>query len=170
VSKEVCTEVAEGLNLIVDHGVLRGVGIPAEVVTPAEYKKRLADTKEQETRELSFAGGLDNAASHPNQFSPYFRHTLANVWSDNVTFFRDKASSRFVSAILISSEAFEGVEVYKITEGPGKGGSGVRPDGHFDPSKVYSVGSFLAGYLAGTMGTTFDGSITADYFVEGDKH
>src|SRR5271156_4421993 len=156
VSKAECAAVAQGLNLVVDHGVLRGVGIPVELVTPAEYKKRLADTKEQESRELGFAGGLDNAASHPNQFSPYFRHSLTNIWSDTTTFFRDKPNSRFVSVILISTEAFEGVELYPITEGPGKGGSGVRSDGHFDRSKVDSVGSFIAGFLAGTMGTMFD--------------
>jgi hypothetical protein len=170
VSKETCTSVAQDLNIVVDHGVLRGVAIPVELVTPAEYKKRLADTKEQESRELDYAGGIDKAATHPDQFSPFYRHTLANVWSDNITFFRNKPSTNFVSAILISTEAFDGVETYPITEGPGKGGSGVRGNGQFDSSKVYPVGSFIAGYVAGTVGTMFDRSITGDYFIKAEKH
>ncbi|MGA7640081.1 MAG: hypothetical protein WCB00_24325 [Candidatus Acidiferrales bacterium] len=165
VSKEMCVAVAEFMTPLLDHGVLHGVAIPMEIVTPAEYAKRLADMKEQEKRELDYAGGLDKAALHTDQFSPYYRHTLTNLWSEDTTFFRDKPSSPFVSAILVSSVEFEGVEAYTITEGAGKGTTGFRSNGRFEPKNVYSVGSFIMGYLCGTMGRMWDGGITADYIV-----
>jgi hypothetical protein len=154
-----CADVAEFLNPIVDHGTPHhGIGIPVEIVTAAEYAKRLADTKEQEKRELAYAGRMDKAARSPDKFSPFFRHTLANSWSEDTTFFRSHPSSSSVSAVLISSVAFEG-----FTLGPVDPKTNVIktiPTGKYDSSLVANTVSFISGYLAGTMARVWDGSIT----------
>jgi hypothetical protein len=167
VDKQMCADAATFLNPIVDHGTpYHGIGIPVEIVTPAEYAKRLADTKEMEKREADYVGGLDKAAKSPDKFSPFYRHTLANGWSENMTFFRDKPSSRFVSAILISSIEFDDLKfevdpkthVYRGVD-----------TGKYEPPRVGEAGRFIGGYLCGTMATTWDGSVTLDVFSDSEK-
>ena len=150
VGKKMCADVAESLNPIVDHGSpYKGVGIRVELVTPAEYEKRLSDTRELEQREESFAGGDDAAAKSPDKFSRWYRHTLWNGWSSSeITFFRDRPSSRLVSAILISSKTFErpAIEAKYVTE-----------VGYYVSSLEHTA-HFIIGYLYGTMSTADDGS------------
>jgi hypothetical protein len=157
VGRAMCTDVAEFLNPIVDHGTpYHGVGIPVEIVTPAEYAKRLADTKELEKREADYAGGIDVAAKSPDKFSPFYRHTLANGFSVGITFFRSRPSSSSVSTILISSVVFEG-----FTMGPVDPKTNVVqtiPTGKYDSSLVAGVANFIGGYLCGTMAKVWDGS------------
>jgi hypothetical protein len=168
VTKNTCVDVADALNLIIDHGTpYRGVAIPLEIVSPAEYQKRLADWKEVEQRGQSILGGADKAAKSPTEFSPWYKHTLSNAFDRDITFLRDRASSHSVSAILISSAAFEGTEIYVIPEHKGstipgwtKGAHGVRHNGRYDSTTVFVVARFIVGYLCGTMATVDDGSST----------
>jgi hypothetical protein len=170
VRTNICADVAESLNFIVDHGTpYRGVGIPVEIVVPAEYEKRLADTKELEKTEAAYAGGMDKAAKSPEKFSPWYRHTLSNFWSKDITFFRDKPSSRLVSAILISSAAFEGLEWFDIKDEQGKPAKRLRSNGHYDPKTINDAVLFIAGYLCGTLSTSRDGSISMDELSDADK-
>ncbi|MGB8801418.1 MAG: hypothetical protein WCC97_12075 [Candidatus Acidiferrales bacterium] len=167
VDKKMCADAAMFMNPLVDHGTpYNGVGIPVEIITPDEYAKRLADMKEQESRELAFAGGMDKAFLHRDQFSPYYRHSLSNPWGSKVTFFRDKPASRMVSAILISSEEFEEstIEVNEKTHVVSS-----KSTGKYDPSSVFRTVSFIAGYLCGTMGTEYDGSIAGDAIPAASK-
>jgi len=166
VAKKTCADVADALNSVVDHGTpYRGVAIPLEVVTPPEYEKRLSDWKELEQREQSTIGGEDQAAKSPREFSPWYRHTLSNGFGPDITFFRDRASSHFVSAILVSSAAFEGNELYVIPEEKGrtipgwtKGAQGLRHNGRYDSATVSVMAAFIGGYLCGTMATVDDGT------------
>jgi hypothetical protein len=160
VDKKMCADVAAFLNPIVDHGSpYHGVGIPVEIVTPDEYAKRLADMKEQERREAGFVGSVEKAAAHPDQFSPWYRHTLANAWGGQITFFQDKPASNLVSAILISSEEFDDLtfvsdeKTHTVTS---------KSTGVYDPSSVSRTVSFIGGYLCGTMGTVYDGGIALE--------
>jgi hypothetical protein len=158
VDKTMCADAAKYLNPIVDHGTpYHGVGIGVEIVTAVEYTKRLADTKELEKREMSYAGGMDKAAKSPDKFSPFYRHTLANAWSEDITFFRSEPGSYAVSAILISSAAFEGFAL-----GPADPKTNVIqtiPTGKYDSSRLFDAIGFIAGYLCGTMSRVWDGSI-----------
>ncbi len=158
VDKTMCADAAKYLNPIVDHGTpYHGVGIGVEIVTPAEYAKRLSDTKELEKREMSYAGGMDKAAKSPDKFSPFYRHTLANAWSEDITFFRGEPASNAVSSILISSVAFE-----RFTLGPVDAKTNVvqsLPTGTYDSSRLFDAIRFIAGYLCGTMSRVWDGSI-----------
>jgi hypothetical protein len=156
-----CADVATFLNPIVDHGTpYHGVGIPVEIVTPAEYTKRLADTKEQEKRETAYAGGMDKAAKSPDKFSPFYRHTLANGWSKDITFFRGQPSSSSVSAVLISSVVFDGFTI--ASADPKMKAVQMISTGKYDPSRVSGTANFIAGYLCGTMARVWDGSITLE--------
>ena len=166
VAKNTCADVAEVLNPVIDHGTpYRGVAIPLEVVTPAEYEKRLSDLKELEQREQSILGGPDKAAKSPTEFSTWYKHTLSTGFSPYVTFFRNRPSSNLVSAILVSSTVFEGTELYVTPEELGrtmpgwtKGDRGTRPNGRYDPKTVSNVARFIIGYLCGTMATVDDRS------------
>lgn len=157
---------AEALNAVIDHGTpYRGVAIPLEIVTPAEYEKRLSDLKELEQREQSILGGPDQAAKSPTQFFPWYRHMLSTGFSPYVAFFRDRSSSNLVSAILVSSTVFEGTELYVIPEELGrtmpgwtKGARGIRPNERYDPTTVGNVAAFISGYLCDTMATSDDRS------------
>jgi hypothetical protein len=167
VDKQMCADAATFLNPIVDHGTpYHGIGIPVEIVTPTEYAKRLANTKELEKREADYVGGLDKAAKSPDKFSPFYRHTLANAWSENITFFRDKPSSRYVSAVLISSAEFDDLKF----EVDAKTNVARSVDtGKYESSRVGEAAGFIGGYLCGTMSTTWDGSITLDVLSDGEK-
>ena len=160
VDRAMCADFATLLNPIVDHGSpYHGVGIPVEIVTPAEYVKRLADSKDLEKREMGFAGGVDKAAKSPDKFSPFYRHTLANAWSGDITFFRSEPSSSSVSAILISSVVLE-----SFTLGPVDHKTNVLqtiPTGKYDPSRAINASTFIGGDLCGTMARVWDGSISA---------
>jgi hypothetical protein len=159
VDKKMCADVATFLDPIVDHGTpYHGVGIPVEIVTTAEYAKRIADTKELEKREMDYAGGMDKAAKSPDKFSPFYRHTLANSWDENITFFRDKPSSNLVRTILISSAAFEGFVLGAVD--PKTNAVQTVPTGKYDSSRTANAAAFIGGYLCGTMARAWDGSIT----------
>jgi hypothetical protein len=160
VDRKMCADAAQFLNPIVDHGTpYHGVGIPVEIITPAEYAKRLADTKELEKRETDYAGGMDNAAKSPDKFSVFYRHSLANGWSEDITFFRSRPSSTYVSSILISSVAFEGFTIGPID--PKTNSVQSIPSGKYDSSRLIDASAFIGGYLCGTMSKLWDGSIIA---------
>jgi hypothetical protein len=147
VDKKLCADVAKSLDPIVDHGSpYQGVGIPVDFVTPAEYKKRLSDTKELEEREESFLGGDNAAAKSPDKFSPWYRHTL--YCGGYITFFRAKPSSHLVSAILIATWQFEMDSTL----------SGGRPGPMLILGTPAQTAEFIRGYLYGTMATLYDGS------------
>ncbi len=153
VEKNVCAGAARNLDQVVDHGAYAGVAIPTEIVTPSEYVKRLADVRELEEREQSILGGPDKAAKSPDEFSPWHRHTLTSNGTQQITFFREKPLSGFVSTILISSVAFEGVTLHPV-----EGGVRLQPDGQYDEHKAEQVATFIYGYISGTAGKSDDRS------------
>ncbi len=161
VDKKMCADVAEFLNPIVDHGTpYHGIGIPVEIVTATEYAKRLADTEDLEQREMDYAGGSDAAAKSPDKFSSFYPHTLANSWTEDITFFRSKPSSSSVNAVLISSAAFDGFTI--APPDPKTKVVQMISSGKYDSSRVSGTANFIAGYLCGTMARIWDGSIPMD--------
>jgi hypothetical protein len=153
VDRKLCAEAAEIMDHLVDHGILKGVAIPFAIVTPPEYKKRLSDLEELEAREESILGGPDVAAKSPNRFSPWYKHTLTNLYSEDVTFFRSDPSSSLVSTVLVSSAAFDVTEFIIVGDK-----RVIRHSGQFDPSRITPLAAFISGYLSGTMAKMLDSS------------
>jgi hypothetical protein len=124
-----------------DPGVLRRmIGIPIEIVTPDEYKQRLADfAKEEKTNTHLSADSNDLTDTADQTASEYFSIFHTHVLSQNrnpcVSFLRDQPRATTPARILASSDCFE-----SYTAGTQK----------FDPILTSNFVSFAMGFIQGT--------------------
>jgi len=85
VEQKLCSDAERSLNPILDHGVMRGAAIPAEIVTEVQYEKRLADVREIDGRrggDGQFAGTMFSRS-----------RILDNPFLTAITFFRQDTNA-----------------------------------------------------------------------------
>jgi len=161
VNQTMCKDGAKLLDSFFDHGIMRGVDIPVEVVTAKEYAKRLSDMEDDEARSANlYPGGLNAIADCKTCFSPLRKHILANLEDHNVSFIRDDPRFGLVDRILISSEYLEGFTL--ALQGGGKqkvnGGAGI-----YNPRAWFDLRLFVSGYICGTMSQLNDNTLSEEF-------
>lgn len=139
-----------------------GIRIPIEIVTPVEYKSRLADF---DRREESMSSDPDKDGGRSvidvEHFTIFHKHVLFQTYADTISFLRDRPSDKTPSRILVSSEVFES-KVFKTIDGK----SVLVSTGEYDRTSLGQFFAFASGFIQGTMATFKDGGSRMDQLLK----
>jgi len=131
-----------------------------EIISPEEYKARLAAFDKQE-EETTIVYGNGQSVLDREHFNVYHKHVLYQTIYDTISFLRDKPSDRMPSRVLASAEFFEGRDI-KIVEDKVIS----KTTGKFDPPTVMNFLLFVSGYRQGTQSSIFDGGARGDQLIK----
>ena len=141
---------------------------PIEIVTASEYKTRLAGMDEEEVRITVglYPNESDDlkAAADTNHFTTYRKHVLNQNYNPQISFIRESPSSRLVGRILVSEEAFQGLDLSKMKAGS-DGVLDAPGNGKFEPLRVDEFVDFSLGFIQGTLSTLWDGGERLDQMM-----
>jgi hypothetical protein len=167
VPPETCQSITDAFGIL-DHHIVPGKSYPVEVVTPDEYKQRIAAFNADDAEHMSEVGraceGKGNLNTERCQvfLNTFFTNVLGmgrsrlfwNTFDADVAFVRDTPNSRSPDRIVLSTNSVDEQKQELVKDEKGQSRLKVSiAHGQVSIDRVYTTLHFIIGFISGIEST-----------------